>query len=171
MSKDNFEEIKKTILEINEIVSKVDPIIKQSVFNILVGRFISGDKMNDGVRVEDNSKGKDEVKDVNTDDLGVFISPLDTKKPADALMAMVAWLYSQYGAYVMSIKELRELGDSCGLTLPARIDMTLRQAKSNGKNQFIQHGKAWKLTVAGELAIKETYNVTKGTKSLPEEQA
>jgi len=171
MSKDNFEEIKKTLLEINEIVSKVDPVIKQSVFNILVGRFISGNKADDGVKGAGDSKSKDEVKDVNTDDLGGFISTLDTKKPADALMAMVAWLYSQYGSYAMSIKELRELGDSCGLTLPARIDMTLRQAKSNGKNQFTQQGKAWKLTVSGELAIKEAYNVTKGTKSLPEEQA
>lgn len=84
-------------------------------------------------------------------------------------MVLVAWLYSQYGVYPITSKELKELGDSCGLTIPNRPDITLRQAKASGKNKFTQQGKGWKLTVSGELALKETYSVTKGTTPLPEE--
>jgi len=169
VSAETFEETKKLILDINEVVSAVDPTIKQPVFDILVGKFLGKSK------AEHANQGKhqnDEHSDPvapDTTDLGAFISSFDTKKPVDATMTLVAWLYSQYGSYAISLKELKELGDSCGLTLPARIDMTLRQAKSNGKNQFVQQGKAWKLTVAGELAIKEAYKVTKGTKTIPEE--
>lgn len=169
MSAETFEETKKLILDINEVVSAVDSTIKQPVFDILVGRFLSKSKGEHPNKNKQQSEDNSDVVAPDTSDLGTFISAFDTKKPVDALMVLVAWLYSQYGSYAMSLKEIKELGDSCGLTLPARMDMTLRQAKSKGKNQFIQQAKAWKLTVSGELAIKEAYGVTKGTTPLPEE--
>lgn len=168
MSLDNFEEIKKTILDINEVVAKVDPVIKQAVFDILVGKFINKSKAG-ASKVDSVLADESKEKNVDTHDLGAFITSFDTKKPAEALMVLAAWLYSQYGVYAITPKDLKELADSCGLTIPTRPDVTLRQAKASGKNKFVQQGKGWKLTVTGELAMKESYGVTKGTKPLPEE--
>jgi hypothetical protein len=82
-------------------------------------------------------------------------------------MLVAAWLYSNYGSYPISPKEIKELGDSCGLVTPARIDMTMNAAKRKGKSLFHQQGKAWQPTVSAELFFKEVYNVKKGNKPLP----
>ena len=84
-------------------------------------------------------------------------------------MVLVAWLYSHYGAYPISPKEIQELGDSCGLVIPNRPDNTMRQAKCDGKGLFQQQGKGWRLTVSGELNMKNQFKVKKGNKPLPKE--
>lgn len=168
MNLDDFEQTKKLILDINEVVAKVDSSIKQSVFEILVGKFLKKNKS--GSDKADSAITSDaEEKSVDAHDLGGVITSFDTKKPAEALMVLTAWLYSQYGSYPITPREIKELADSCGLTIPARPDVTLRQAKVSGKNKFVQQGKGWKPTVTGELAMKESYGVTKGNKPLPEE--
>ena len=84
-------------------------------------------------------------------------------------MLLVAWLYGIYGVYPITAKEIKELGDSCGLVIPARPDNTMRKAKKNGKSLFSQQGKGWQLTVSGEMFLKEAYKVKKGNKPLPKE--
>jgi len=84
-------------------------------------------------------------------------------------MLLAAWLYSQYGAYPVEAKEIKEFADECGLVIPNRSDNTMRQAKDKGKSLFNQQGKGWKPTVSGELYLKNTYNVKKGNKELPKE--
>ena len=162
---------KDLLLKINEIVSKMDPAVRLATFDILVARYISkrlpaqkqGSASNSDMDAEQNEASFD------TGDLGSFISSFDTKKPVDALNVLVAWLYSQHGAQAFSIKTLKELADSCGLTIPSRADMTFKGAKKGGKSLFMQSGKNWKLTVSGELHVKDLYKVTKGNAVVSEE--
>ncbi|MBB5360412.1 hypothetical protein HDE76_003656 [Rhodanobacter sp. ANJX3] len=170
MSNEDFEKTKKMLAEINAVVIGMDPSIRPATFEILVSRYLgspgAGASITPKAKVKETDSS-DEAPD--TTDLGAFINSFDTKKPADAVMVLVAWLYSNYGAYAISIKELKELADSCGLTVPARVDMTLRQGKSGGKSLFVQQNKSWKPTVSGEIFLKDTYKISKGTKSLPQE--
>jgi hypothetical protein len=99
--------------------------------------------------------------------LGAFISAFNTDTPNENVYLMAAWLYSNYGSYPITSKEITELSDSCGLIVPKRQDNTMRVAKTakkNGKTMFTQQGKGWQLTVSGEMYLKEKYGVTKGSK-------
>ena len=86
-------------------------------------------------------------------ELADFIKAYEHKKPADNVLLLAAWLYSTYGAYPITVKEIKELGDSCGLVIPGRPDNTMRQAKRNGKSLFNQQGRGWQPTVSGEVSL------------------
>jgi hypothetical protein len=170
MDDKDFEATKKLLLSINEVVTKMDPAVRVSVFDLLVSRYLGKENAAPAITpAAVTTKGQAPKTPADTSDLGAFISSLDTKKPADAVIVLVGWLYSQYGTYAITTKEVKELADSCGLTIPSRADNTMRQAKDKGKALFTQQGKGWKLTVSGELYLKETYMISKGNKSLPTE--
>lgn len=165
----DFESAKKTLLDINEVVSKMDPAVRVATFDLLVSRYLSDASITPKLPVVKPKVGQKPEGQADTSDLAAFLGSLDTKKPSDAVMIMVAWLYSQYGAYPITAKDIKELADSCGIIVPARSDNTMRQAKADGKSLFVQQGKGWKLTVSGEVYLRETYQVTKGTKQLSKE--
>lgn len=162
----DFENAKEKLLKINEIVTQMDPTVRVATFEILVSRYLAHT-----TAAAPNAHPTNEVAVAaaapDTSDLGTFISSFDTSKPSEAVMVLVAWLYSQYGVYAISAKEIKELADTCGLTVPTRPDNTMRHAKHNNKNMFTQQTKGWQLTVSGELYMKETFKVKKGSKTLP----
>lgn len=171
MDKDKLHEVQSKLLEMNKIIVKLDPAIRGAAFDIMVPYYFEGQP---GRKAKGGEKPKGEKekvveKEVDTGDLASFISTYDLKKPSDNVMLLVAWLYSQYGAYPLQVKEIKELADACGLVIPNRSDNTMRQAKDKGKSLFTQQGKGWKLTVTGELYMKNTYNVKKGSKSIPKD--
>ena len=92
----------------------------------------------------------------------------DHKQPKNNVLLIVAWLYSQYGVFPITTKEIKDIGNSTGLVIPGRPDNTMRTAKKKGKNLFNQHGKGWRLTVSGETYLREIYSVKKGNKPLDE---
>ncbi len=94
-----------------------------------------------------------------------FFEPLDTKVPAHALEAIVAWYYAQNGPVVVTKTMVNDLADKVGLTIPQRSDMTLRVAKNEGKKLFVHFGKGYKLTTAGELYIKKKIPNSEGEKA------
>lgn len=162
----DFEKAREALLKINEVVTQMDPTVRVASFEILVARCLGqSTAAKEKVNGINNAVVDGTVPDAS--DLGGFISSLDTSKPAEAVMVLVAWLYSNYGVYSISAKEINELADACGLTVPKRPDNTMRTTKYNGKNLFSQQGKGWQLTVSGELYMKETYKVKKGSKTLP----
>lgn len=165
----DFESTTKTLLDINEVVSKVDPAVRVATFDLLVSRYLSDISITPKPSVVKPKVGQTPEVQVDTSDLAGFLGLFDTKKPSGAVMIMVAWLYSQYGAYPITAKDIKELADSCGIIVPARPDNTMRKAKVDGKSLFVQQGKGWKLTVSGEVYLRETYQVTKGTKQLSRE--
>lgn len=166
----DFEKTSELLLKINEVVGKMDESVRVQTFELLVSKFI-GKQTPQKIAADPKEKNAPEIEDeIDTGDLGTFIASFDTKKPADALNVLVAWLFSQRGSQPFSIKELKELADASGLTIPSRPDMTFKGSKSGGKSLFVQSGKNWKLTVSGELHIKETYKVTKGSSATPSEE-
>jgi hypothetical protein len=82
---------------------------------------------------------------------------------------IAAYLYNEYGSEPFSAEEVKNTSDDVGITIPARIDMTLLEAKDKGKKLFKKIGRGtYKPTVHGEAYLKEKYNVAKGTKRRPE---
>lgn len=166
MDKDKISEVQKKLLEMNKVIIKLDPAIRNAAFEVMVPYYFE-EKSAQPPKGEENPKGGKGAasgKTVDTHDLGSFISGFDHERPKDNVMLLVAWLYSQYGAYSIQAKEMRELAGTCGLVIPNRSDNTMRQAKDKGKSLFSQHGKGWKPTVSGELYLKNTYGVKKGNK-------
>ncbi len=161
------EEAKAALVEINELLVQLDPTIRGAAFEILRPLYFSNEQAaakRTAQAKESDAPGDDESA---PSDLAAFIASREHNKPADNVMLLAAWLYSTYGVYPITAKEIKELGDSCGLILPVRPDNTMRQAKNKGKSLFNQQGKGWQPTVSGEIYFKEEYKVKKGTKALP----
>ncbi|MCK4872855.1 MAG: hypothetical protein KAS72_09035 [Phycisphaerales bacterium] len=165
----NLDDAKALIIDINKTVTKLDEAVRARAFEILTDIAFDG--------VPGTPPGKKKKKSPTstspgngksggaTDDLGEFISKSGQDKPSDNVKLLVAWLYSQYGKYSMSMDSIRELADESGLTLPNRIDMTIKSAKDKGKLLFRSTKRShYQLTTQGELYVKQTYNVGKGTK-------
>ena len=171
MDKKSIEELKSKLLEISEFVAKLDPSIRAAAFEMLRPRYF-GEKATQQHKDSDgndqSNPGSKTGKDSPTE-LADFIKAYEHKKPADNVLLLAAWLYSTYGAYPITVKEIKELGDSCGLVIPGRPDNTMRQAKRNGKSLFNQQGRGWQPTVSGEISLKETYKVKKGSKAIPKD--
>jgi hypothetical protein len=71
----------------------------------------------------------------------------------------------------LTAKEAKEIADSVGITVPTRIDVTLKGAKRNQKSLLQNLGRGrFKPTVHGEKLFKESYKVTKGTKTKGENE-
>lgn len=171
MNKEKIAEVQSKLREINETIAKLDPAIRSAAFEIMVPYYF-GDQPVQKSKGGDKAKGNREApseKEAGTSDLGAFIGDFEYDKPKDNVMLLVAWLYSQYGTYPVQAKEIKELADACGLVIPNRADNTMRGAKDKGKALFNQQGKGWKLTVSGELYMKNTYNVKKGNKPVPKD--
>jgi hypothetical protein len=65
------------------------------------------------------------------------------------------------------LDSIKEGAVSAGLTIPEHLRMTFRAAQDGGKKLYQPAGRGlFKPTVTGELYLKKTYGVTKGT-SLP----
>jgi len=171
MKDKKIDEAKEKLLEINALVKQLDESMRASALEVLIPIFFSTTEKlaKETIVSPQNEKSSAGTATVDTGDLGEFIALFDTKTPADNVMLLVAWLYSHYGLYVISTKEITELGDSCGLIIPSRPDNTMRQAKKDGKTLFQQQGKGWRLTVSGEMCLKNQYTVKKGNKPLPKE--
>jgi hypothetical protein len=171
MDKKSIEEMKAKLLEISEFVAKLDPSMRAAAFEMLRPRYFVGKPIQetpDSRNSDQSNAGAATNKDAPTE-LADFIKPHEHKKPADNILLLAAWLYSTYGAYPITAKEIKELGDSCGLVIPGRPDNTMRQAKKKGKSLFTQQGKGWQPTVSGEIYLKDTYKVKKGNKAIPKD--
>jgi len=99
--------------------------------------------------------------------LEAFIATIDSTKPADNAKALAAFHYSQYGKASFTTDDIQKLADDGGLTVPDRIDKTLKVAKVKNKALFKQDGRTFTPTVNGETFFKDTYKVTKGRRPKP----
>lgn len=171
MKDTKIDEAKAKLLEINELIKKLDESMRETAIQLLVPLYFhnADEPRKSPVGLSSDNKNPHKGLPPSTDDLGEFIASFEQGKPVDNLFLLVAWLYSYYGAYPISAKEIQELGDSSGLVIPSRSDNTMRQAKNDGKSLFVQQGKGWRLTVSGELYLKDKFNVKKGNKPLPKD--
>lgn len=164
MESSTFHERVKRLKEVNEVIEKLDPAIREGAFSLLAD-YITGQPHGvDGTHQKGAATGGGEAPDQMAELFGKY----PDGKPSDNAILIAAWLYSQYGAQPFKIDEMREIAESVGLTIPASLDMTLRQAQREGKALFQHTGRSeFKPTVHGELYFKKTYQVTKGTKKRP----
>jgi hypothetical protein len=162
VDKKKFDEIQERLLEINKVIEKLDPSIRTSAFELLKGHVTSG--------TNSHADGGKQPSDPPPDgvDLATLIANHVHDKPSDNVHLLTADFYRRYGSAPFTVDTLREAAVSAGLTVPDRLDMTLKQAKDGGKNLYQSAGHGlYKPTVPGELYLKKTYKVPKGTEPVP----
>ena len=166
MSDDQVKELKKKLLEINQIVSELDPAIRVQAFEILAPHYFE-ERLPKKTIVEKRAEKTEKVEKISTEDEATFFSDFSHKKPSENIHLIVAWYFSQFGNFPITTKLLRQKASDVGLTIPERPDTTMRYAKKKGKNLYRKQGNGYLPTVYGEANLKEIYKVSKGTKTLP----
>jgi len=163
MDSSAFQERVKRLKEVNDAIKDLDPAIKEGALRLLV-EYVTGRPAAapTGRQQGDGGGGS------SGDDPAEFFAKFPEGKPSDNAVSIAAYAYSQFGAEPFKLDEIRETAKSVGLTIPASLDMTLKQAQRDGKLLFQHTGRSeFKPTVHGELYFKKTYLVTKGTKKRP----
>lgn len=163
MKEEEYNERVKKLQEVNGVITKLDPAIREHAFKLLEG-YITGRKPKQIGKEEDGDN-------VDTDDdMESFFSRFDHEKPSDNAMSIAAYHYSQYGKEPISYDEVKQIAGDVGLTIPERVDMTFKAAKDKGKSLFQSGGRGKsKPTVHGETYLKEKFGVKKGKKKKVEE--
>lgn len=163
MNKAEFDERVSRLQEVGKVIGALPAEIRSEAFSLLKG-YVSGHDKPDSTHAN-NGYEQDSDSDGDTSLFGRF----DHNKPSDNVRLVAAFLFQQYGSEPFSVDEVNSIAAEAGITVPARIDMTLRQAKENGKNLFVNTGEAmFKPTVHGETTLKDTYGVKKETKKREE---
>ncbi len=171
MNKKQIQDVKKKLLEINTLISDLDPAIRSAAFNILAPLFF-GDNGDNGkaepAKISNKGKGPS-LKAAHATDAGTFFAAFTHDKPNDNVHLIAAWLYSQYGLFPITRKDISDRAADIGLTIPGRPDMTMKAALHEKKKLYKKQGKGWQLTVHGETYLKKTYSVKKGSTPRPAE--
>lgn len=150
--------------QIAKVLEKLPPEVRGEAFELLRGYVTEHSA---GARTK--TKETKSQPDTATQSEEEFFAAVDHDKPADNAKLIAAWFYREYGAEPFTLDEVRAKADAVGITIPARVDMTLSQAKEKGKKLFARAGKGkFKPTVHGEANLKATYSVKKGTKKRTE---
>ena len=167
MPTDKFQDTVKALAEINKEVAKLDPAIRAEAFLLLKDVYFG----KPGKTPKGPSEGGETMDDDQDEDEDGFFTKFDHDKPADNVLLITAWLYSNYGKCVITTSRVNSIADDKGLTIPANVSMTIKQAARNKKSLFTKSGKGWKVTVWGERYLKDTYQVKKGKKPCPTEES
>jgi hypothetical protein len=150
--------------QIAKVLEKLPPEIRGEAFELLKG-YVTEHSPGPRTKTEDTkSQPKTDAQSKEE-----FFGSFPHDKPADNVKLIAAWFYREYGAEPFTLDEVRAEADAVGITIPARVDMTLSQAKDEGKKLFARAGKGkFKPTVHGESYLKARYSVKKGTKKRTE---
>jgi hypothetical protein len=166
MENSTFQERVKRLKEVNEVIEKLDPAIREGAFSLLAS-YVTGQPYK-REQVPHPGTNLSEVESESEAPTAELFTKYPDGKPSDNAVLIAASLYSQYGAEPFKLEEMRAIAGSVGVTIPTALDMTLRQAKRDGKSLFQHTGRSeFRPTVHGELYFKKTYQVTKGTKKRP----
>ncbi len=177
MDKRMIVEAKQKLVEMNDIVSNLDPSVRAAAFEILKPFYFEGTPPDAPDASEKRSVKKKKTTTTTTtnqssvapDDETEFFDLYEHLKPSDNLLMIVAWLYHNHGVIPMTTGMIADYAKRIGLTVPSRSDNTMRQAKVKGKGLFKQQGKEWFLTVSGENYMKGNYHVRKGNAPVEQE--
>ncbi len=162
MQSDAFKERVKRLKEVNEVIEKLDPAIRAAAFSLLTEYVTRTHTEPKGIASHETPPGELPDDADNT----AFFAKHQPGKPAENAVAITAYLYSQYGAQSFQLDDVRAMANSVGMTIPQALDMTLKQARRDGKSLFQHSGRnQYKPTVHGELYFQKTYSARKGKKS------
>ena len=171
MESSAFHERVKRLKEINEVIEKLDPAIREGALSLLAS-YVTGQPHTADGEQQARTKHQAGATTSEGEESELQMTELFGKypdgKPSENATLIAVWLYSQYGAQPFKLDEMRGIAESVGLTIPSSLDMTLKQAQRDGKALFQHTGRSeFKPTVPGELYFRKTYEVTKGTKKWP----
>lgn len=164
--------------EVDTALKELDPSVRGAAFAMMESYILGREAGRDGKprveakrQVEPRDGGGGGDGDGSDDGIEAFFVDRDISKPADAVYALAGYLYSVYGSAPFTVQELRDLGREVGLTLPQEPDATLRMARSKKKTLFRHDGASWVPTTMGELVLKEKFDIKKGRKKRPRDEA
>lgn len=158
MNKSELSKHADRLREINDVIKQLEPEIRAPAFELLRPYVMTSPTQEPVVRGNAANVGDQHVGDREQ-----FFSRFDTDKPADNALLLAADYYRQYGANPFSAEELKRSAREVGLIVPERIDMTLRNARREGRALFQSIGRgSFRPTVHGEVFFKTSYNVTPG---------
>jgi hypothetical protein len=164
MDSSAFQERVKRLKEVNDVIKDLDPAIREGALTLLV-EYVTGLPATAAPNAGHQDIGGGGSAG---EDPAEFFAKFPEGKPSDNAVSIAAYVYGQFGAEPFKLDDIRETAKSVGLTIPASLDMTLKQAQRDGKLLFQHTGRSeFKPTVHGELYFKKTYLVTKGTKKRP----
>jgi hypothetical protein len=167
MEATEFQDRVKRLEEVNKVITQLDPAIREQAFSLLKPYIIGGanddkDAPSDGTSAE--------IIDVSAVDAGAFFTTHPAEKPSENALLCAAFFFSQYGSQPFSVGDIQAIADSVGITVPSRVDMTIRAAQRENKALFQRVARdKYRPTVHGEQYFKTNYQVKKGTKQLPAE--
>lgn len=164
-----FKERVKRLMEVNSAIAKLDQAIRAEAFSLL-SPYVTAQTTGShgGGSCARQRRGSDVHETADTGDAESFFANHQGEKPSGNAVLKAAYLYGQYGKQPFRLDDIRGLAESTGLTIPDALDMTLKQAKHEGKALFQHVGRnQYKPTVHGEIYFKKTYSVKKGTKQRP----
>ena len=146
-----FQERVKRLQEVNGVIKSLEPTIQGAALQLL-SEYVTGHSA-EPKQAQPTSTGNTNVQ--SPQNSAEFFAKFPDGKPSDNAVLIAAYLYGQYGAESFELDEIREIAKSVGLTIPASLDMTLRQAQREGKSLFQHSGRGeYKPTVHGELYFK-----------------
>jgi len=119
---------------------------------------------------DDDGDGAEAVPvDASSAESFVRSQPNVLDRPAEAVKAIAAWWFSQYGSAPITRMNVETIAENIGVTIPDRPDATLRQMKHDGRDVFRSAGRGAFVPTRphGELYFQVQYEVSKGRKSAP----
>ncbi len=173
MDSETFKNRVKRLKEVNTEIAKLDPAIRAEALALLSEYISAGETpKHPHTGGAAHARGQKAQHDVSDDVESFFAKHPVTGKPAENAVLIATYLYSQYGSKPFQLDDIRNMADTCGVTIPASLDMTLKQAQRDGKTLFKHAGRnQYQPTVHGEIYFKQKYGVKKGTKPRPDESA
>jgi hypothetical protein len=158
VKKSEFDNQVKRIKEVDAIIKSLDPTIREEAFRLFKSYITSG------FSVKTKCEPPQDDDSTVGPDLEAFFTKLEQEKPSDNVLHIAAYHYAKYGSTPISVEEIKQIASEVGITLPARVDMTLNSAQREHKGLFTRAGRGkFKPTVHGEQFLKKTYDIKKGT--------
>lgn len=156
-----FRETITRLEEVNEVIQKLDPSIREAAFQLFlpyVKATFPGTVVSEKIALSAGT---------TSPSLEELMRNHPNAAAHENAYILAAHWYAEYGIEPFSLEGMKSLGNNAGMTLPERLDMTYKQAKSEGKASFqvISRG-SYKPTVAGEGWLRATYGVSKGKQKL-----
>lgn len=173
MDEKKIDALKAQLESIGKLIGDLSPEIRSAAFELFLPLLQpEGKAPTAGQHAKHPKTAKDQTTTVLSEvtDASEFFAAHPTKTPADAALLVTGYWFSQYGSAPLSVATIKTIANEAGLTLPTRVDMTLKQAKDRGRLLFSGSAKAdFKPTTAGELYLKEKFQIKKGNAAPPSE--
>lgn len=154
--------VRQRMSEVEEAVLELDQSVRAAAFAMMKSYILSGQLGASSPPLLERDS-REQLESADPGSLRDFFESRDLSKPAKAVMEITAYLFQEFGSEPFTTQEIRDIADEVGITVPQRIDMTLKSAKKNGKSLFRSVGKGkYAPTVFGEETLKADHNVRKG---------